>query len=71
MISNYIQNKTIDYDAYYINSPITAGYNVTTSETFGDVIIKDGAKMNIKVGSGGVTLKSGFECQAGGSLVIE
>lgn len=69
--SNYIQNKTIDYDAYYRNSPITAGYNVTTSEVFGDVIIKDGAKMNIKVGSGGITLKNGFECQAGSSLVIE
>ena len=69
--SNYIQNKTIDYDAYYRNSPIIAGYDATTSETFGDVIIKDGAKMDIKVGSGGVTLKNGFECQIGGSLVVE
>ena len=57
--------------AYYRNSPIIAGYDATTSETFGDVIIKDGAKMDIKVGSGGVTLKNGFECQIGDSLVVE
>ena len=53
------------------SAPIIAGYDATTSETFGDVIIKDGAKMDIKVGSGGVTLKNGFECQIGGSLVVE
>lgn len=69
--SNYIQNKTIDYDAYYRNSPIAVGYDVTTSETHGDVILKNGANLNIKLGNGGVTLDKGFESQIGSTLVVE
>lgn len=69
--SNFIQNKKIDYDAYYRNSPITVGYDVTTSETYGNVIIKNGANLNIKVDSGDVILKNGFEVETGSTLVIE
>ena len=54
-----------------MNNPIEAGYDVTSNMPFGNVIIKNGANMKIKMGIEGVTIKNGFECEKGGTLVVE
>lgn len=68
--SHYIQNETITRNAYYGNTPISVGYDVTSSSSYGNVVIESNAKVNIGKGAG-VTIKNGFECKSGGELVIK
>lgn len=68
--SQYIQNKTITGNSYYGATPISLGYNVTSSMPYGNVVIESGAKTIIRRGTG-VTINSGFECKAGGELIIK
>lgn len=68
--SQYIQNKTITENSYYGATPISLGYNVTSSMPYGNVVIESGAKAIIRRGTG-VTINSGFECKTGGELIIK
>lgn len=68
--SNYIQNRTIDYNAYYPTTPLSIGSNVTTQEAQGDVTVEPGGLLRIYNGSGGVTIQNGFKCKLGGRLVV-
>ena len=68
--SQYIQNKTITGNSYYGATPISLGYNVTSSMPYGNVVIESGAKAIIRRGTG-VTINSGFECKTGGELIIK
>ena len=69
--SGYIQNKTIDVNSYYDATPMNVGYDVTSSQSYGNVKVKSGSRLTIKKGSGGVTIKNGFECEQGAEMVIE
>lgn len=66
----YIQNVTFTDNEYYIGTPINIGYDVTTSESYGNVILQSGAKVKINKGSG-VTIKNGFECKQGAEFIIK
>jgi len=37
----------------------------------GDVVVNNGSKLTVKLGSGGVLLKKGFSVESGGSLIIK
>ena len=67
----YIQNKTFDINAYYDYSPLMVGYDVTTSEQYGDVTINPKSRLIINNGSNGVSIKNGFECKKRGQLIIQ
>lgn len=70
----YIQNKVFnntDVDYYYIkDATIFAGYDVTTSIPYGNVIIESGNKLSINKKKG-VRIKNGFKCKIGGELQIK
>lgn len=68
--NNYIQNVTIDDIAYYYGSPLSIGYDVTTSVDYGNVTIEPNAKVYINMGNT-VMIKNGFECKIGAELTIE
>lgn len=68
-----IQNKLFadNVDSYYIkDAAICAGYDVTDSIPYGNVIVESGSKLNISKGKG-VLIKNGFECKLGGELRIK
>ena len=71
---SYIQNKIFDdacIDYYYIKeSPISAGYDVTSSISNGIVKIENGGRLNIS-NRKDVLIKNGFECKIGGELLIK
>ena len=70
--SNTIQNVTFDNYVYnYSGSPLSIGYDVTTEKPFGNVVVKDGSKLNVKLGSGGVLIKNSFTVEKGGEFRIE
>ena len=69
--SNYVQNKTFDYDATYNATPITVGECVYFDESEGSVIIKSGNKLTLKKGTQGVTIEDSFECEFGASFEIQ
>lgn len=68
---SYIQNKVFEgMDSYYIkNTSISAGYDVTNSTPYGNVIIESGSRLNISK-KNGVLIKNGFKCELGGELKI-
>ena len=68
---SYIQNKVFDkVDSYYIkNTSISAGYDVTNSTPYGNVIIESGSRLNISK-KNGVLIKNGFKCELGGEQKI-
>ena len=68
--SHFIQNTTLLGNAYFLGSPISIGYNVTTNQPFGNVIIEPGSKVIIEKGEG-INIKNGFECKGGSEFVIE
>ncbi len=70
-LDNYMQNETIETDSYYYASPLNIGYDVTTAKPNGNVTVKSGTKLTIQNGSGGVTIKNGFECENGAELIVE
>lgn len=69
--SEYVQNETIAYNTIYFHTPLNIGYNVTNNVPYGNVVINPGVKVSIKNGTGGVTLKNGFECKNGAEVVIQ
>ena len=69
-IQNKVFNNT-DVDYYYIkDATICAGYDVTTSIPYGNVIIESGNKLSINKKKG-VRIKNGFKCKIGGELQIK
>lgn len=56
---------------YYTNSPFSIGYDVTTTLPFGDVIVRDGAKLSIEKENDGVSIKNGFEIEKGAEFYIK
>lgn len=69
-IQNKVFNNT-DVDYYYIkDATICAGYDVTTSIPYGNVVIESGNKLSINKKKG-VRIKNGFKCKIGGELRIK
>ena len=68
---DHVQNKVFDkVDSYYIkNTSISAGYDVTNSTPYGNVIIESGSRLNISK-KNGVLIQNGFKCELGGELKI-
>lgn len=69
--SDYIQNVTFNYDAYYNHSPLDIGFSVTAAVNSGNVIVKSGKKLIVKKGSGDVYIDSGFKCEKGAAFEIK
>ena len=69
--SDCVQNVTFTYDAYYEYTPLAVGYGVTPDISDGEVVVKNGHKLIIKNGTGGVLIESGFECEPGAVLQIK
>lgn len=69
--SSCIQNKTLTGNCFYSASPLNIGYDVTTNQTYGNVVLESGAKLSIQNGYSGVLIKNGFECKLGAELSIE
>lgn len=67
--SDYIQNMTINNYAYYANGSLSVGNHVQQSLPHGDVIVKDGGTLDIRLG-GDVIISSGFECEKGGVFIV-
>ena len=70
-VSRHIQNVELDNNETYVSTPIHIGYDVEPLASYGNVVVKSGAKLTILNGTGGVTIKNGFECENGAELVIE
>ena len=69
--SNYIQNTTLAYDAhYYKGTPVAVGYNVDSSQAYGNVILKKNSSLNLNKGQG-VIIKNGFMQEKGSTLKIK
>ena len=68
--SDLIQNKTFFHDAYYEKTPMSIGESVTLDISEGEVVVKDGSKLVIQNGTGGVMIESGFECELGGIFEV-
>ena len=66
----YIQDKTFDYSALYLNLISQIGYNVYSGYPYGNVIVKPGNTLKI-ITDYNVTIKNGFECEKGAVLEIK
>ena len=66
----YIQNKTFTENEYYVGTPMSIGYDVTSTQSYGNVIVDAGAKIIINKGSG-VIIKNGFECKQGAEFIVK
>lgn len=69
--AEFIQNVTFNYDAYYHHTPLDIGYGVTPDAPDGPVIVKEGSKLIIENGTGGVYFDVCFECEKGGVLEVK
>ena len=69
--SDYIQDVVFFYDAYYNNTPLEIGNDVSYDIDFGDVAVKSGKKLIIEKGTGGVVFKDGFKCEKGAKLEVK
>ena len=67
---SYIQNKTFDHSALYLNSTYQIGYDVKTDDPYGYVIVKPGNTLKITTNNS-VNIKNGFECKKGAVLEIK
>jgi len=67
--SNYIQNTVMSGTEFYLGSPISVGYDVSSSLPTGNVTIEPDAHVTI-FNSLGVTIKNGFECKKGAELIV-
>ena len=68
--SDKVQNVTINMDTYYLESPISVGYNVDNALPLGNVTVKSGKSLHLNKTSG-VTIKNGFTVEEGATLTIE
>ena len=68
--ASYIQNCTIEQDSYYCGNNIIIGNNVTSTQLYGDVVVKGSAKMIVNSDTPTI-IKNGFSCRKGSTLVIK
>lgn len=68
---NSLQCVEVDYNGFYGNTPFAMGEYVNYDDDIGDVVVKNGSKLNIKLGSGGVQMEEGFKVETGGRLIIK
>ena len=68
---NYLQALDVDYNGFYANTPFSMGEFVDVDDDIGDVVVKYGSKLIIKLGTGGVLLDGGFRVESGGALNIK
>ena len=68
--SNYVQNRTFDYDAHFFGSPLSIGYDVTESSSYGSVSVKNGANVVVERGNG-VAIKNYFSVEKGATFEIK
>lgn len=66
---NMLNGENVDYNGFYGNTPFSMGR--INNESSGDVVVKNGSKLTVKLGSGGVLLNKGFSVESGGSLIIK
>lgn len=77
--SEYIQDVVFNYDAYYESTPsylnqyepLLIGNGVTAEIEGGDVIVKNGHKLIVKNGPGGVFIDAGFKCEKGAIFEVK
>ncbi len=67
---HFLQNVDIDYNGFYDNSPFAAGEAVGEGD-LGNVTVKDGSNLYIKLGYWGVLLDEGFKVEKGASITIK
>ncbi len=65
----YIQNETIGTNLYIGGKNIYVGNHVDTKQTYGDVLINNGA--NVIFDCKNITFDSGFECATGSSFEVK
>ena len=63
----YVQNKTLSSAAYLKCQTVSAGYSVDATQTFGNVVIQDGANITFDA-TGDIILAGGFEVQLGATF---
>lgn len=68
--SHTIQNTTFIYNTYYTNTPLLVGYDVTSNQAYGPVLVKDGCRLHLQKGTG-VTVKNCFYVEKGAVFKIE
>ena len=66
-----VQDEEITMDSYYHYTPIAFGDGVSLDISDGPVIVKNGTKLVIKNGTGGVRFVQGFECEKGAILEVK
>lgn len=66
-----VQDEEITMDSYYHYTPIGFGDGVSLDISDGPVIVKNGTKLVIKNGTGGVRFIEGFECEKGAILEVK
>lgn len=66
----YVQNKNLINRSYITGKNIYAGYDVTSCESNGNVIIKNGANVTFNAKQD-VNLEGGFEVEAGGTFEVK
>ena len=65
-----LQNTDLENSQYVIAGEVTAGYNVDSGRTRGDVTVKSGAEYEVEA-SGEVTLGGGFNVERGALFTIK
>jgi hypothetical protein len=69
--TSYIQNTTFSNGTYYYdNSPLSVGYDVTNTISFGNVIVNPKVKLQINNHTQTI-IKNGFEVKKGAELIIK
>lgn len=66
--TKYLQNITISSDYLATGNITNAGYDVTSTQPYGNVVVEDGGELRIKANE--TTLTNGVEVQLGGKLII-
>ena len=65
----YVQNQQISTDQTFVAKEIVVGSNVTSSQTSGQVTIKNGAHVNF-ISVDGTRFDKGFRCENGASFKV-
>ena len=67
-----LAHTIFDYDGYYFATPMVLYYDLNNDEHIAyGVTVKNGSKLIIQKGSGGVTINEAFECEKGAVFEIK
>ncbi len=64
-----LQNINLCNSQYVIASDVTAGNNIDSNRTSGDVVVPNGVEYEIEA-SGSVTLEDGFQVEKGATFAV-